>query len=70
MNTRQAEYRTDIARLAERMARRDAKLAERDARLTERNTANARWIIAVIVAMSLLVAAWKAKRHSIGMNIN
>ncbi len=71
MNTRQAEYKTDIARLAEQMAQRDAKLAERDARLAERDAklseryarlverdiANTRWIIGAIVAMSLLVIA-------------
>ncbi len=50
MNTKQAEYQTDIARLAEQMAQRDARLAERE-------TANTRWIIAMIVAMSLLVIA-------------
>ncbi len=31
MNTMQAEYKTDIARLAEQGAERDARLAERDA---------------------------------------
>ena len=30
MNTHQAEYRTDIARLAEDMAKRDAEAAKRD----------------------------------------
>ncbi len=37
MNTMQAEYKTDIARLAEQGAERDARLAERDARLAERD---------------------------------
>ncbi len=33
MNTMQAEYRTDIARLAEDMAKRDAEAAKRETRL-------------------------------------
>ena len=57
MNTKQAEYQTDIARLAEQMAQRDVRLAERDAKQAEREIANTRWIIGVIVAMSLLIIA-------------
>ncbi len=37
MNTMQAEYKTDIALLAEQLAEREARLAERDARLAERD---------------------------------
>ncbi len=37
MNTMQAEYKTDIALLAEQLAERDARLAERDVRLAERD---------------------------------
>lgn len=33
MNTMQAEYKTDIARLAEDMAKRDVEAARRDAEL-------------------------------------
>ena len=33
MNTHQAEYRTDIARLAEDMAKRDAEAAKRETRM-------------------------------------
>ncbi|MDE0694957.1 MAG: hypothetical protein OXH76_03880 [Boseongicola sp.] len=42
MNTVQAEYRTDIARLAEDMAKRDAEAARREVQRTERE-ATARW---------------------------
>ncbi len=43
MNTMQAEYRTDIARLAESISERDARKAESDA--------NARWWqMAIILA--------------------
>ena len=37
MNTMQAEYRTDIARLAEDMAKRDAEAAKREVQKTERD---------------------------------
>ncbi len=33
MNTRQAEYKTDIAHLAEQMANRDAEAAKRETRI-------------------------------------
>ena len=35
MNTHQAEYRTDIARLAESLAQRDVHQAQRDAQITK-----------------------------------
>ena len=55
MNTMQAEYRTDIARLAEDMASREAARAEREAARAERDS-NARWwqtaiLIAAIAAL-------------------
>ena len=45
MKTMQAEYRTDIARLAEDMAKRDASAANRETRL----------ILAMIVIVSVAV---------------
>ncbi len=62
MNTKQAEYKTDIARLAEQIAKRDnilaeqyaqleKKLAERDTRLAERDS---RFILLFV---SLIVGA-------------
>ena len=46
MNTKQQEYKTDIGRLAEDIARRDARLARRDAGL----------LLAVVSIMALGIA--------------
>ena len=46
MNTKQAEYKTDIARLAEDMAKRDTDAAKRETRM----------LIAVISVMALGLA--------------
>ena len=48
MKTMQAEYRTDIARLAEDMAKRDAARSERDA--------TARWWQTTIIIGAVAVA--------------
>ncbi len=50
MNTMQAEYKTDIARLAEQLAERDARLAERDARMAERDSRLLQWMVGIAVA--------------------
>ena len=50
MNTMQAEYRTDIARLAEDMAKRDAARAEREAARAERDATARWWQTAILVA--------------------
>ena len=58
MNTMQAEYKTDIARLAEQLAERDVRLAERDARLAEqRGARDARLLGGVlgIIGLGLVV---------------
>ncbi len=58
MNTMQAEYKTDIALLAEQLAERDARLAERDARLAEqRGARDARLLGGVrgIIGLGLVV---------------
>lgn len=52
MNTHQAAYRTDIARLAEDMAERDAKLK---ARLAERDTAMAKRETRLILIIASLL---------------
>ncbi len=49
MKTMQAEYKTDIARLAEDMARRDAEAARRETRL----------ILAILGMIALAVAILK-----------
>ena len=48
MNTTQAEYRTDIARLAEDMAKRDAEAAKRD-------KDNLRWQVGLWIAAVVVV---------------
>ncbi len=58
MKTMQAEYKTDIALLAEQLAERDARLAERDARLAEqRGARDARLLGGVlgIIGLGLVV---------------
>ena len=50
MNTMQAEYRTDIARLAEDMANRDAEAARRDVQKTEREATARWWQTAIMLA--------------------
>ena len=58
MNTKQAEYTTDIARLAEQHAQLEKKLAERDARLAERFTQLAeRDSRFILLFVSLIVGA-------------
>jgi len=49
MNTMQAEYKTDIARLAEDMAKRDTEAARRETRL----------ILAILGIVGLAVALLK-----------
>ena len=53
MNTKQAEYKTDIARLAEDNARRDTEAAKRDTEAARRET---RFLITVIGVMALGIA--------------
>ena len=48
MNTRQAEYKTEIGRLAEAMAQRDAEAAKRDKN-------NRRFQIGMAVAMVVIL---------------
>ncbi len=48
MKTMQAEYKTDIARLAEDIAKRDTETARRD-------KANIQWMIGMAVAGVLLI---------------
>ena len=50
METMQAEYRTDIARLAETMAQRDAEAARRD-------KDNLRWTVGFGIAQTLVTVA-------------
>ncbi len=67
MNTRQAEYRTDIARLAEQLAQREIKLseqiaqqatqlAERDSRLAERDSRFVLLIVSLIVGATAFLS--------------
>ena len=53
MNTKQAEYKTDIARLAEQMAQRDTDAAKRDTEGAKRET---RIILAVFGIVALATA--------------
>ena len=53
MNTMQAEYRTDIARLAEDMAKRDAEAARREVQRTEREATARWWQTAIATAVTL-----------------
>ena len=59
MNTKQAEYKTDIARLAEQHAQLEKKLAERDTRLAERDSRFILLFVSLIVGatafLSLLI---------------
>ena len=48
MNTKQAEYRTEIAQLAQ-------KLAESDARAASERTAHTRWLIGAIAIATLII---------------
>jgi len=61
MNTMQAEYRTDIARLAEDMAKRDAEsakdMARRDAESAKRDKENQRWTIGFGIAQIAITIA-------------
>ena len=53
MNTVQAEYRTDIARLAEYLAKRDAEAAQREVLRTEREATARWWQTAIATAVIL-----------------
>ncbi|MXW86901.1 MAG: hypothetical protein F4103_19475 [Boseongicola sp. SB0673_bin_14] len=53
MNTVQAEYRTDIARLAEDMAKRETEAVKRDAQRTEREATARWWQTAIATAVIL-----------------
>ncbi len=55
MQTNQAEYKTDIARLAEAMARRDAELARRDTELAKNAQDNQRWTVGFGIAQIVLM---------------
>jgi len=69
MNTMRADYRTDIVRLAEDMAKRDAALSDRIATSAERmatasdRAATARWwqtgalLAAIAIATAIALAA-------------
>ena len=50
MKTMQAEYRTDIGRLAEQIAQRDALASERMASATDRMASSRWWQTAIILA--------------------
>jgi len=53
METKHAEYQTDIARLAEAMARRDTQAANRETEAARRET---RLLLSVIAVVALGVA--------------
>ena len=61
MSTTQAEYKTDIARLAESITQRDARLAEnmadRDVETAKRDTRLVLVIVGTIVAAASLATA-------------
>jgi len=62
MNTMHAEYRTDVARLAEDMAKRDAARSERDA--------TARWwqtVILIAAIAALITFAPDLQRIAAGL---
>ncbi len=56
MNTRQAEYRTDIGRLAEQHVQLEKKLAERDVRLAERDSRFVLLIVSLIVGATAFLS--------------
>ncbi len=56
MDTHQAEYRTDIARLAEDMAKRESAQADRIAMVTDR-MASSRWWRTAILSGAIVAAA-------------
>ena len=60
MKTMQAEYKTDIARLAEYMAKRDTEAAKqaakRDAEAAKRHKENLRWQIGLWVAAIVVLS--------------
>ncbi len=61
METKQAEYRTDIARLAEQSALRDKEAAQRESRLAEqsaqRDKDNLRWTVGFGIAQIAITVA-------------
>jgi len=61
MNTRQAEYRTDIARLAEDMAKRDTEAARRETRFLLACVALAGLVIGVFPNLPELIEAWRGR---------
>ena len=50
MKTMQTEYKTDIGRLAEYMARRDAEALKRDTEAAKRDKDNLHWMIGLWIA--------------------
>jgi len=68
MNTHQSDYRTDIEKLARkmaerdvelarrdaRMADRDVELARRDARMADRDARNVRWMVGLVFGMMVV----------------
>jgi len=61
MNTHQSDYRTDIEKLARKMAerdvelaRRDAEQAKRDARMADRDARNVRWMVGLVFGMMVV----------------
>ena len=58
MNTRRAEYRTDIARLAEDMAKRESAQTDRIAMVTDRMASSRWWRTAILSGTRVAPRAW------------
>ncbi len=57
MNTKQAEYRSDLADLMREIAHKNAESADRIAEATERMASSRWWQTAIMIAVVALVGA-------------